>query len=57
MNPNQPEGVYSGGDQPRMTERKLKTEEKSTGRIGYVRQAQRGNMPKSTYGTRYTRKS
>ena len=57
MNPNQPEGVYSGGDQPRMTERELKTQQRDVGKISYVRQAQRGNMPKTSYGTRYMRKS
>lgn len=53
---NQPEGNLRSGDQPRMTESQLKSEERGMNRIGYVRQAQRGGMPKSTYG-RYTRKS
>lgn len=57
MNPNQPEGVYKGGDQPRLTESQLKSEERSVGNINYVRQAQRGNFPKTSYGTRYMRKS
>jgi hypothetical protein len=55
MAAGQPEGNIRGGDQPRMTESQLKTEDKGMGRITYTRQAQRGNMPKSSYG-RYTRK-
>jgi hypothetical protein len=55
MSMNQPEGNIRGGDQPRMTESQLKSEDKGMGRISYTRQAQRGNMPKSSYG-RYTRK-
>lgn len=55
MAAGQPEGNIRGGDQPRMTESQLKSEDRGTGRIGYTRQAQRTNMPKSSYG-RYTRK-
>ena len=54
---NQPEGNLRTGDQPRATETSIKETERGMGRIGYVRQAQRGNFPKSSYGTRYMRKS
>ena len=47
MSMNQPEGNLRSGDQPRMTESHLKREEKGTGRISYVRQAQKGGMPRS----------
>ena len=57
MNPNQPEGNIRSGDQPRMTESQLKTEQRGEGKISYTRQAQRGNMPRSSYGNRYMRKS
>lgn len=46
MSMNQPEGNLRSGDQPRMTESQLKREEKNTGRISYVRQAQKGGMPR-----------
>ena len=54
---NQPEGNLRTGDQPRATENSIKQTERGIGQISYVRQAQRGNMPKSSYGTRYMRKS
>lgn len=53
--PNTPEGNLRTGDQPRMTEGQLKSEDRGTGKIGYVRQAQRGTMNKMSYG-RSTRK-
>lgn len=55
--PNQPEGNLRTGDQPRMTEGQLKNEERGEGKISYTRQAQRTNFPRSSYGTRYMRKS
>lgn len=54
---NQPEGNIGTGDQPRMTEGQLKNEQRGEGKISYSRQAQRTNFPKSSYGTRYMRKS
>ena len=58
MAQDQPTGLYRAqGDQPRMTEGQLKSEQRGEGKISYVRQAQRGNFPKSSYGTRYMRKS
>lgn len=55
--PNQPQGNLRSGDQPRATETSIKDTERGMGKISYVRQAQRGNFPKSSYGTRYMRKS
>jgi hypothetical protein len=54
---NQPEGNLRSGDQPRATETSIKDTERSMGRISYTRQAQRGGFPKTSYGTRYMRKS
>lgn len=55
--PNQPEGNLRTGDQPRATEKSVKDTERAMGRISYTRQAQRGGFPKTSYGTRYMRKS
>jgi hypothetical protein len=57
MNRNQPEGNIGTGDQPRMTETQLKNEQRGEGKISYSRQAQRTNFPRTSYGTRYMRKS
>ena len=43
-------GAVKSGDQPRMTERQLNKEQMGTGRMSYVRQAQRGGLPQRTYG-------
>ena len=55
--PNQPEGNLRSGDQPRATETSVKDTDRAMGRISYTRQAQRGGFPKTSYGTRYMRKS
>ena len=55
--PNMPQGNLRPGDQPRATEESIKETDRGMGKISYVRQAQRGNFPKSSYGTRYMRKS
>jgi hypothetical protein len=55
--PNQPDGNLRSGDQPRATETSIKDTERGMGRISYTRQAQRGGFPKTSYGTRYMRKS
>ena len=57
MSQNMPEGNLRTGDQPRMTEGELKNEQRGEGKIAYTRQAQRTNFPRSSYGTRYMRKS
>ena len=54
---NMPQGNIRSGDQPRATEASIKETDRGMGNISYVRQAQRGNMPRASYGTRYTRKS
>lgn len=53
---NQPEGNIRGGDQPRMTESQLKSEQRGEGRVSYNRKAQRGGFPQPSY-RRYTRSS
>jgi hypothetical protein len=55
--PNIPPGNLRTGDQPRATEESIKETDRGMGKISYVRQAQRGNFPKTSYGTRYMRKS
>jgi hypothetical protein len=55
--PNMPQGNLRTGDQPRATEESIKETDRGMGKISYVRQAQRGNIPKTSYGTRYMRKS
>ena len=47
---NSESGSLKGGDQPRMTERQLNKEQMGTGRMSYVRQAQRGGLPQRNYG-------
>ena len=55
--PNQPQGNLRTGDQPRATEASIKETDRGMGKISYVRQAQRGSTGKTSYGTRYMRKS
>jgi hypothetical protein len=43
-------GNLKSGDQPRMTESQLKSEDRGMGRISYNRQAQRGTMARRSYG-------